>query len=184
MLLLHSVKKKVLLMNVLDHFSIPYQGLKNGMHTLHFKVDEGFFESFENSIVKSGVFDVEMELDKRPDLSIATFNCDGHVVLPCDRCLLDFELPLSVDFTIHIKYGEPTKDDDEVLFLDPETSHINVAQHIYEWICISLPMVRTHEEVSDCDPEMIRKLTQSDEADNNEDTSIWASLKNNFKADN
>ena len=29
-------------MKVLDHFSIPYQGLKNGMHTFHFQVDDAF----------------------------------------------------------------------------------------------------------------------------------------------
>ncbi len=168
-------------MNVLDHFSIPYQGLKNGMHTFHFNVDEGFFKSFEDSFISSGVFEVEMELDKRPDMAIAIFNCDGHVVLPCDRCLLDFDLPVSLDFTIHIKYGEPTNADDEVLFISTETSHVNFAQHIYEWVCISLPMVRTHDDMKDCDPVIIKKLKESSE-DNNED-GVWSSLKN-FKTDN
>jgi uncharacterized protein len=168
-------------MNVLDHFSIPYQGLKNGMHKLQFKVDEGFFEAFGCTIVKSGRFEVEMELDKRPDLGIASFYCKGEITLPCDRCLLDFDMPLEVNFKLHIKYGLPTNEDDEVIFIDPETSHINLSQHIYEWVCISLPMIRTHEKIENCDPEVIRKLTVSEEVES--DDAIWAKLKG-FKADN
>jgi uncharacterized protein len=167
-------------MNVLDHFSIPYQGLKNGLHSLHFNVEKGFFEAFECTIVKTGVFDVEMELDKRPDMAIADFHCKGQITLPCDRCLLDFDMPLEVDFKLHIKYGQPSNEDDEVLFIDPETSHINVAQHIYEWVCISLPMVRTHESMDQCDPEIIEKLTKSDEAESG--NPLWESLRS-FKAE-
>ncbi len=167
-------------MNVLDHFSIPYQGLKNGMHRLHFNVEEGFFEAFECKIVKTGHLSVEMDLDKRPDMAIASFHCIGKITLPCDRCLLDFDMPIEVSFKLHIKYGQASNEDDEVMFIDIETSHINVSQHIYEWVCISLPMVRTHDKIEQCDPEIIKKLTISEEVKS--DVAIWASLKS-FKAE-
>ena len=165
-------------MKVLEHFSIPYQGLKNGMHTFRFIVDEGFFESFETSFVTKGSFDVALEFDKRPDMSIAVFHCEGKVTVPCDRCLVEFELPVITDFTLHIKYGENDPNEDEVIFIDTETSKINFAQYIYEWICISLPMVRMHEDISDCDPEVIRKLSGDQEETKD---SVWSSLnKLNF----
>ncbi|MFM2392461.1 MAG: hypothetical protein RLZZ546_438 [Bacteroidota bacterium] len=168
-------------MKVLEHFSIPYQGLKNGMHTFWFEVENVFFEAFEESFIKQGGFKVKLDLDKRPDMAIAIFECDGYVVLPCDRCLLDFEMPLSLEFKLHIKYGAPDPNEDEVMFIDLETSKINFAQYIYEWICISLPMVRMHSDIKNCDPLMIEKL--SNNSIENEDDNIFSKLKN-IKFDN
>lgn len=168
-------------MKVLEHFSIPYQGLKNGMHTFWFEVDNDFFAAFEDSFIKQGGFKVRLELDKRPDMAIAIFDCEGHVVLPCDRCLLDFEMPLVLDFKLHIKYGDPDPNEDEVMFIDAETSKINFAQYIYEWICISLPMIRMHEDVNDCDPLMIEKL--SNRSNENDIDNVFSTLKN-IKFDN
>ncbi|MBK8702057.1 MAG: DUF177 domain-containing protein [Saprospiraceae bacterium] len=162
-------------MKVLEHFSIPYQGLKNELHTFHFQVDEAFFHCFENALVGKGEFEVELELDKRPDMAIANFSLTGHVVVPCNRCLEDFELPIETDFTLHIKYGDNDSGNDEVIFIDPDTSKVNFAQPIYEWICVSLPMVTVHEDIEDCDPEMIKKL--KGESDDDDDDNIWSGLK-------
>ncbi|MBK8388721.1 MAG: DUF177 domain-containing protein [Saprospiraceae bacterium] len=162
-------------MNVLDHFSVPYLGLKNGIHQINFEVDDSFFLTFENSYVEGGKLKVEMSLDKRSDLAVADFIFDGNVRVTCDRCLQSFDHPIEGDSKLHIKIGLQDPDQDEVLFIDQETSSINFASYIYECICLLLPMSITHEDIDDCDPEMIAKLNKTnDDATKND---IWNSLK-------
>ena len=68
----------------------------------------------------------------------------------------------------------------KVIFIDEYTSIINVAQYIYEWVTISLPMIRMHEDIADCDPDVIKKLNGSDSESDKD--SIWTNLKNmNFE---
>lgn len=163
-------------MKVLDHFSIPYQGLKNGLHSYQFDVDAAFFNEFENSPISNGEFVVNLELDKRSDLAIAEFDFNGTVTVNCGRCLADFDMPMDGEYTLHIKYGEAIGDEDEVMFVDPDVSSINFAQFIYESICISLPMVVLHPDLRECDPEIIRRMSFEEEAEKSTNE-IWKDLK-------
>lgn len=164
-------------MNVLDHFSIPYKGLKNGAHRFIFEVDDAFFATFENSYVQGGDLKVELDLDKRPDLAIAAFQVEGEVKVNCDRCLQQFERSVEGDFLLHIKTGLPDPDQDEVLFIDPETSSINFATYIYECISLLLPIAIVHEDIKDCDQEMLSRFTSNDDDDDAPQNDLWDSLK-------
>jgi uncharacterized protein len=148
-------------MNVLDHFSIPFKGLKIGVHTFKFEVDQPFFKSFNNAYINDGKLSADLILDKRSDLTIADISFIGTVVVTCDRCLEEFDLPLDGNFRLHIKFSKVEEEQDEVIFIDPESSHINFAKFIYDSICISIPVVNYHESIEECNPEMIKKLNES-----------------------
>lgn len=148
-------------MNVLDHFSIPYKGLKIGIHHFKFEVDRPFFKSFEKAYVNDGSLIGHLELDKRPDLMIANLNISGAVTVPCDRCLDDFDLSIEGDFRLHIKFSKVEEEHEEVIFIDPDSSHINFSKFVYDSICLSIPMVKYHENEEDCNPEVIKKLNES-----------------------
>jgi uncharacterized metal-binding protein YceD (DUF177 family) len=145
-------------MNVLDHFSVPFKGLKNGVHAYKFDIDDAFFAAYENAYINKGRLEGSLSLDKRSDLAVATLVIRGKVELPCDRCLKDLYLDVKGDSILHIKFGVSDEEYDEVLFIDPEASHINFADFVYDCVCLSLPMVRVHEDESLCDPDMIAKL--------------------------
>jgi uncharacterized protein len=164
-------------MKVLDHFSIPYLGLKNGFHIFHFEVDNDFFGEFDSSLIKKGQFKVTMELDKRPDMAIADISCIGSVTTSCDRCLSDFDLPLDAEMQLHIKYGDENQDNDEVIYITAETSKVNFAQYIYEIITISLPMIRMHKEIKDCDQDVVSKMQLDDQDDDEPANGLWDALK-------
>jgi uncharacterized protein len=161
-------------MNVLDHFSIPYKGLKSGVHEFKFDIDNAFFGAYENAYVTKGSLIGDLTLDKRSDLAIATLVINGKVELPCDRCLSEFSLDLEGESTLHIKFGSTDEEYDEVLFIDPEASHINFADFVYDSVCLSLPMIRTHELESECDPIMIAKLNENKNPIKVE--SVWSAL--------
>jgi uncharacterized protein len=169
-------------MDAFKHFSIPYLGLKAGLHEFKFEIDNTFFQHFESSPISEGSFKISLEVDKRPDFGVMELRCLGQVVVTCERCLNPFSLPQDTEATIHIKYGEENIDDDEVIYITHDTSHLNVAQIIYEIIVVSLPMLKMHEDEQDCDPEVIKRMKKSD-LNENTGNPFWESLKG-FESDN
>jgi len=47
-------------MESLNHFSIPIQGLKDGVHPFKFQIDRTFFKLFEESPIEEGKFEVNL----------------------------------------------------------------------------------------------------------------------------
>jgi len=57
----------------LQQYSIPFTGLKLGVHNFEFEVNDAFFGEFEYSLVKSGSLKVELELDKQETMMFLHF---------------------------------------------------------------------------------------------------------------
>ncbi|MBK6949770.1 MAG: hypothetical protein IPH16_18380 [Haliscomenobacter sp.] len=55
-------------MSGLVPYSLPIQGLNNGIHEYEFHIDREFFQHFENSPVVEGDIDLTLILDKRPNM--------------------------------------------------------------------------------------------------------------------
>jgi len=170
-------------MNVLDHFSVPYKGLGNGIHLFNFTVDSSFFKEFENSHIDNGNFDVDVELDKRQDHSILHFEIIGKTNTSCDRCLSLIDLPLHGNYKLHVKHGENEVSNDEIMFIHPETSILNLAQVTYEFILLSMPIIKIYdcdtEKLPPCNFEVLDKLNYEEEEDDESDeqSNVWDSLK-------
>ena len=83
-------------MKSLQQYSIPFTGLKPGVHQFEFGVDDSFFKEFEYSLVKSGKLKVDIDLEKQETMMILHFHIYGGIKLGCDVCLADY--PYQVDF--------------------------------------------------------------------------------------
>ena len=164
----------------LKYFSIPLKGLKNGNHHFQFDVQSDFFEHFENEVVNSGSFLVDFQLFKEDNVSTMVFDVSGKIDTICDRCTADIQLPVAGNFTLLLKYGEESNSTDEVLFIDPETSLLSLADIIYECIILSIPITKIYdcekEKVVPCNEEVLEKLDQENEEI--KASSVWDSLKN------
>lgn len=163
-------------------FSIPIKGLNSGIHPYHYQVDQAFFESFENSMIDEGKVDCKVDLDKRPDMLVIQFDLEGWAAAPCDRCLVPIQLPIHGTHQLLVKFSEETDGDEgEVLYLHPESPTINLAKFIYEYICLSLPMIKVYdcdsEEDPPCDFDMLSYLGLDDEDDTEEENPVWDALK-------
>ena len=168
-------------MNVLDHFSVPYKGMGNGIHEFNFDVDSEFFKEFEDSHIDNGKFKVNVEIDKRHDHSILLFDIEGYTDTSCDRCLAPIALPLYGDFKLHVKHGEDEGSNDEIMFIHPETSILNLAQIIYEYILLSMPIIKVYDCEEDklppCNFEVLNKLENTQDETSQEQSNVWDSLK-------
>ncbi len=165
-------------MNVLSHYTIPYRGMVNGIHHIDFDIDNKFFKAFEESIIDNGNFNVRLELDKKDNHSILTFNIEGHTNTNCDRCLESIDLPVYGEYILHVKHSLEEGSTEDVLFVHPELSVLDLAQIIYEYVLLSLPIVNTYdctkEEKPPCNFKVLN-LLDSDTDEKGPD--IWSSLK-------
>ena len=158
-------------MEVLDHFSIPFLGLKVGLHQLKFEVDNDFFAEFENSQVKEGVLTINLDLDKRSHMAVLDFSLDGSVVTECDRCMEEITLPVKGAYILHAKYSEQAMDPtDEIIYIHPRLDKLNVAQYIYEYIHLSIPMAKTCESDpnASCNEDILNRFEEEVEDDGGE----------------
>jgi len=148
--------------NILNTYSIHFKGLKVGKHLFNFEVDKKFFDYFEEGEIREGKLQVAVKLNKQSQMLDLNISIDGIVEVLCDRCLDNFDLPVSYKGTLYVKFGGgETEEGDEIIILSTEDSEINLAQYLYESISLSLPYQRYHGvNGSDphCDKDMIKKL--------------------------
>ena len=173
-------------MNYLSQYTLPFSGLSEGKHQFDFAVDDRFFEEFENSEVEKGDLAVRIDLEKRSTYLKLVFTIKGNVKLICDRCLEDFDYPVESERELLVKFSEkPVEDEAELIYLHPSEFQVEVAQFIYEFVILSLPIRRVHPDGEDgnslCDPVMLKKLEELRYHGNNlndPEDPRWNALKN------
>ena len=170
-------------------YSIEFKGLKEGLHDYEFEVDNKFFEHFNKSLVEVGAVKAVVQLEKRSSFLKLNLLLNGWIELTCDNCLELYHQNIEMETEQFVKFGEETEFDegDNVIWVLPEEHAINLAQVIYEYIILSIPLRQVHPDETgenSCNPEMIKKLNEytHHEAENEDkDDEIdprWAALKN------
>lgn len=145
-------------MNTTKQYSIAYKGLKNGEHTFEFEVGDELFQLFGNTEIKGGHCHVKVHLTRSDRQLQLQVDIQGHVVVECDRCLGDFELPIDEQAELLVKFSDEVREyDGETLWLSPAEDFVDLAQFIYESIVLALPYQRVHPE-GECDPDMLRRF--------------------------
>ncbi len=168
-------------METLDQYKLQFSGLKTGIHHLDYTITDAFFEATEFPDVQKGNLSVTVELDKQINMMVFQFHIEGEVELTCDRCLDVFPYSINSDDQLIVKQVvEPTESDDEMLvYIDIKEHTFDFSHFLYEIISLALPIQHIHPEndegVSQCDPEMIKKIEAFSKPIQN---SHWDALKN------
>ena len=146
------------IMKMGNEYILPIAGLSIGYHDFEFEIDDKFFDNFEFSEVKKGDVKVNLNVEKHERESILAFNFSGSVFIPCDRCNDEFEQPIENEVVIYLKYGHEYEEESDDVIVIPEEEEFDVSSLIYEYIILSLPIHRVHEDVSECNQEVINYL--------------------------
>ena len=86
------------------------------------------------------------------------FQIQGVVLVPCDRCLDDVEIPIDTQNRLVVKFGkEYTEESDEVVVVPEDEGAINLAWFLYEFIALAIPMKHVHAP-GKCNKTMSSKL--------------------------
>ncbi|NTW23550.1 MAG: DUF177 domain-containing protein [Lentimicrobium sp.] len=165
----------------LKQFVIPFVGLSAGNHQFEFEIDDKFFASFEYSEIKKARVTVSLDLNKQERMLVLNFSLSGTLQVRCDRCLDEFDMPVESFEEYFIKFGlEHREEDDNILVIAENETHIDVAQLIFDYLSLSVPYRVVHPDdengVSQCNPEVIKKIEELSARKENE--SQWDALKN------
>jgi uncharacterized metal-binding protein YceD (DUF177 family) len=149
--------------NRLKEYTIQFVGLEPGNHQFEYEVKDSFFEHFEFSQIQHGHIHVTVDLQKMERMMIFDISIDGEVLVTCDRCTNDFNMPLSDKQRLIVKLGAEYTEESEDVVVIPETEYqFNLASYIYEFIHLALPARLLHADDesgnSTCDPDMLRLL--------------------------
>lgn len=155
-------------MRKFKEFDIDLVGLAKKQHDYQYVVDDAFFALFENSLVQVGKCEVSIALNKTETMLICDFDIRGSIQLACDRSLELFDYPVKSIEQIIFKYGDEAKElSDEIIVIPRELATLNLAQYIYEFIGLCVPMKKLH-------PRFIEEDV-SQEGDKNENILVYSS---------
>ena len=172
-----------------DNFIIPLNGLAAGETRFSWHAGKEFFDSFENTEILDADVDIEVRVEKSGRYLGVDCEVEGDVVVECDRCLEDLEMPVDSHIALSVKYGEEENQEEhqegerEIIFVPQDSAEFDMSQIIYDYICLALPIQRVHEE-GGCNPETVKFYDAPivSESQEGEQASPFAALKDMFKA--
>lgn len=151
-------------MGCFAQYELPVKGLKNGIHFYKFHLDRAFLINFPDSPVVEADIRVNLDLDKRPEMFVLDITLEGLVKTDCDRCLAPIQLPIQGRHQLLVKLKEDAveEEDPDVVFVDPEISKFGVAEYLYEYVVLAIPIkkVLNCEELEPrpCDFDTLRRM--------------------------
>ncbi|MGB2129065.1 MAG: YceD family protein [Flavicella sp.] len=131
-------------------FDIPFIGLKEGKHVFEYQIDNTFFDALQYDEFIEADLKVNLVFEKKPTLLELNFASKGAVKVNCDLSGEPFDLPVSGDLSLIVKFGEGYDDgNEEIMYVSHNEHKINVSHAIFEMLVLSVPVKRVHPKVLD-----------------------------------
>lgn len=158
-------------MGKFDLYKIDLRNLAPGVHNYEYKLDNTFFVNIDGDEVQKGKVHVVLTLKRTSVAFEMDFQLSGGVMVPCDRCLDDMDIPVETQNRLVVKFGEEyAEESDEVVVIPENEGAINLAWFLYEFVALAVPMKHVHAP-GKCNKSMTTKLkkhssrSSSDESD-------------------
>lgn len=170
------------------NFDIAFVGLKPGLHDFEYEINDEFFAEFGEQDFSNCIANVKLTLEKNAvSLMRLKFEIGGNLEVLCDRCGNELKLDLWDEFNMVVKLVEEPEimneqeDDPDIFYISKGASHLHLADWIFEFINLSIPMQRVcgtdEANNSKCNLkslELLNKLTSDKEE---EKKPIWKGLE-------
>jgi uncharacterized protein len=150
----------------LHTYDIGLAKLSNKKHEYDFELNDAFFALFDQNLVNGGNLKAHVTLDKSELLLNFTFHITGTVNLTCDRSLDEFDHPIDTTQTLRVRFGDEEMElDENVHQIKHDAQKFNIAQHLFDFIGLAVPMKKLKPEFQQ----------QLDEDDSDDDILIYTS---------
>ncbi len=159
-----------------------------GTHTVEYTLDDVFFQKIDSPEVQRGNVKAVVNVRKRGDVFELAFRLDGFILVPCDRCLDDMELPITHRENLLVKMGDKFSEEGETVIIPEAEGAINVAWFLYEFIVLNIPLKHVHAPGM-CNKAMISKLKKhiarsADEEEDDNDNALLDLVEGEDDLDN
>ncbi len=168
-------------------FEIAFVGLRPGTHEFNYSIDDKFFEAFQQQDFKNCRANIKVLLDKKNSFMQLRFEIGGSLEVTCDRCNSHLPLDLWDEFMITVKLVEDPEvmnaqeDDPDMYYIAQGESHVDVANWIYEFINLAIPMQKACEfdkmDGPFCNPSALDVLKKLEPEKEKKENPIWKGLE-------
>ena len=168
-------------------YEIAFVGLKPGVHLFEYRVDDKFFIPYGEQDFSNLEAIVRLSLDKKNGFMQLKFDIDGKMQSGCDRCGNTLGFQLWDEFNIIVKMVEDPEtmneqeEDPDIYYISRVESHLHIADWIFEFINLSLPLQKMckEEELGGdlCNKEVLAKLKKMEEDAKKDTPTIWKGLE-------
>tara|TARA_B000000565_G_C23768581_1_gene371290 strand:+ start:788 stop:1300 length:513 start_codon:yes stop_codon:yes gene_type:complete len=141
------------------NYNIRISGIKDGNHEYFFNINGKFFESFVKPEVTDSEIKVNCNLFKDGNKLKLSLNIEGNILnFNCDLCAGGIKLSIINSIDVFLQETESEMEDtDEIIYIQPNQSYLDISQLIYEAVILSIPSKIEHSGVGNdiCDKEMM-----------------------------
>ncbi len=167
-------------------FEIAFVGLKPGIHEFDYRIEDKFFALYGEQDFTNCNAQVKLRLDKKQGFMLLKFDVAGSADVSCDRCGNELTLQLWDEFNIIVKIVEEPaqmndqEEDPDVYYISKGESHLHLADWIYEFINLSIPLQKRCSETEmggpQCNTEVLEKLKRMEEEVVKGENPVWKGL--------
>ena len=142
----------------MDTYKIDLLSSGLGGKTFEYEIGDDFFAEIGGLIQRGSIHTTVVCLSAG---SVYKFRIHsiGTIIVPCDRCLADLELRIETADDLNVKLGSEYADDGDCVIVPESEGYLDLAQFIYEFIALSMPMACCHEP-GKCDDAMMHELSR------------------------
>ena len=161
-------------------YKIDLKALPQGVTSLEYKLDDGFFKAIDAPGVQRGELSSSLSVNRTDDFFELNFHTSGVIHIPCDVCLEDMEQSIDTHDRLVVKFGVEYSEDDDMVTVAEDEGILDVSWFIYEFIELNIPIKHVHAP-GKCNHAMIELLNEHSAArsgEESEDTMDprWAAL--------
>lgn len=170
-------------------FEIAFVGLKPGVHEYSYSINDKFFEAFQQQDFHHCKANIKLTLDKKSSFMLLKFEIGGTLEVICDRCNSKLPLDLWDEFNLTVKLVEnpeimnDQEEDPDMYYIAQGESHLDVANWIYEFIILTIPMQKACEfdkmDGPHCNPsalDLLKKM-EPEKIEIKKENPIWKGLE-------
>ena len=144
--------------------------MQQDVQEVEYLLDNQFFANIGGEDIQKGKINTRLVISKKGGAFEFSFTFNGMVIVPCDRCLDDMDLPIDTSARLIVKLGKDySEESDEIVVIPESEGMINLAWFLYEFIALAVPIKHVHAP-GKCNKQMTSRLKKhlSKSADDDE----------------
>lgn len=143
---------------MMDTYKIDLLSSGLGGKTFEYDLSDDFFAEMEG-LVQRGSIHTTVACLSAGSVYKFQIHSVGTIIVPCDRCLSDLELRIETTDDLNVKLGDEYADEGDCVVVPEAEGYLDLAQFIYEFIALSMPLTCCHEP-GKCDDAMMQELSR------------------------
>lgn len=162
-------------MSKFELYNISLKDIKGDSQIFEFVLDDAYFKKIDSPEVQRGTVTAKIHVVKKNTVFELQFTIEGHITIPCNRCLDDMEQSIAYKEKLQVKFGDKFDEIDEIVIVPESEGAINVAWFLYEFIVLNIPIKHVHAQ-GECNKNMVSKLRKHITRHKDDEDEQWRGL--------